>query len=70
MAKVAIGYTFDCTVNYPSDAGNNPEGFSEEQYQVQLQTPQGGKWWYVLQGSGLNETFPPTAFEAASFWAA
>jgi len=69
VAKVRIGYVFDCTVNDPSDAGNNPRGSYEEQYQVQLQTPRRGKWWYVLQGSGLNQTSPPAPFQAISYWA-
>lgn len=50
VSKVAIGYIFSCTVGNPTyDQGSAYR--TQTQYRVQLQTPLGGRWWYVAEGS-------------------
>jgi hypothetical protein len=54
VSKVAIGYMFSCTVAYPT-YDQDSAYTTPTHYQVQLQTPQRGQWWYVADdrtGSG------------------
>jgi hypothetical protein len=48
VSKVAIGYTFSCTILIP--------GSTEARYKVQFQTPLHGKWWYVASNDAGPET--------------
>jgi hypothetical protein len=51
MVRLAgIGYTFGCTVSYPTFAG--PTGTDENQIQFRMQTPQHGRWWVVALDNG------------------
>lgn len=60
ITRVAIGYTFSCVIQ--------ESGLSEIKYDVQLQTPQEDRWWYVA--SNTAETEPPEEIRSVSFWEA
>jgi hypothetical protein len=58
ISKVAIGYSFSCTILNP--------GSTEDGYVVQLETPLRGKWWYVASTAGWTGT--PAEFHSVSYW--
>lgn len=58
ITRVAIGYSFTCAILNP--------GSPEATYEVQFQTPQNGKWWYVASSTAGTE--PPEAIRSLSYW--
>jgi hypothetical protein len=58
ISKVAIGYSFSCTILNP--------GSTEAQYVVQFQTPMHGKWWYVASSTAGPGT--PAELRSVSYW--
>ena len=65
--KAVIGYRFSCTANSPSDAGGNCRDSANEQYQVVMQTPQKGAWWFEMSSDSMsNDTFSPEPFSPIS----
>lgn len=59
-SKVAIGYTFDCTILDP--------GSVETRYTVQFQAPLAGKWW--IDASSAAATEPPEEIRPVAYWEA